>query len=114
MANKEVLIPRTEDGSIPWRRALDWTPAGQSQRLEEAEPFHAVIQLEDMARAYNGTVRFVWKDVIRGCTYCTSFTHMKTLLKKAEWQGPLLIDGLWMPVKKGDSYFIEYVKPEDS
>ena len=102
------LIPYTADGSIPhysYSSDSDYT-------WKPAAPFLAVLQIDHVSKGRSAW-SVHWKDVNTGAVFIMSGSHFNRLLKEAEWSGPLLIDGMWKPVKRGQNYLIEAILPED-
>lgn len=88
-----------------WRDVpIDW---------REPAPFHAVLQLTKVEHG-RGRLTVWWKDVITGATFPMTGSEFNRLITEAEWQGPLLIDGLWRPVKRGANYNVEHVPAEEA
>lgn len=86
------------------KREIDWRPA---------EPFYAVLQLDHVTSG-RSAVTFWWRNAVEPGRYPMGLTQFNKIIDKAEWQGPLLIDGLWRPVKRGSNYLIEYVPTEEA
>jgi hypothetical protein len=66
--------------------------------MQDVEKFHAVLQLVDI-RVGRNTVRLSWKNVLTDETYEMTAAPFRKLVQKAEWVGPLLVDGLWRRLK---------------
>ncbi len=118
MSKKEQMIPWTRDGGIPHWLHMDGCYAWDgSNRLyaemRPAEDFHAVLQL-DRITSGRSAVTCWWKNVFneKACFPMVQ-AEMNRLIKKAEWQGPLIIDGRWRPLKRGANYQIKAVLTED-
>src|SRR4051794_21871009 len=74
------------------------------------ERFHAVLSVDRLERLSRSTA-VVWRDH-RGREYRMRMREFNRLVKKGEWAGPLLYDGLWL--KRSDQYLdaIRAVLPE--
>lgn len=110
---KPLLIPRAADGSIPSWVSLAWGTR-DGERWEEQAPFHAVVQLLEVDANYRSGARAIWKDVLTLAQYPMFLSEFNRLITEAEWAGPLLLDGLWLPVKRGSNYSISWVRPEEA
>ena len=107
-----VLIPRhKKNGSIP-HYLTGYSLGDNDYELKPVEDFHAILQLTHVTSG-RSAVTFWWQDTISGATYPMIQSEFNRLIKQAEWQGPLLIDGLWRPCKRGGNYQIKAVLPED-
>jgi hypothetical protein len=114
---KGYLVPFGEDGSLLQYCAEGTTSSWQGGDEKAAvtwkapDPFHAILQVDRVTTGRN-SVTVWWKNSLTGAEFPTSVTEFNRVIKEAEWQGPLLIDGLWQPVKRGQAYLLEYVPTE--
>jgi hypothetical protein len=99
---REVMIPYKEDGSIP-----NYTYGFKKYTYKPVEDFNAVLQIVSIGHNVE------WQNVLTDATYQMTNYWVNQLISKGEWQGPLLVDGLWRPVKRGTRYLIQPVFPED-
>ena len=116
MKKKGYLVPFAENGSL-----LYYCTEGNAQGYlgghavkvtwQAPEPFNAILQV-DRITSGRSAVTVWWKNSLTGAEYPMTQAEFNRVVKEAEWQGPLLIDGLWRPVKRGQTYHVEYVPTE--